>query len=172
VVFSVIAELVIAFIEPPYDIFLKLSAPTDAAVAIGIVGEVLFGMWDGRIQTELRKRSNDKLGVAVKSASEANERAAKLEKEAADARGRVAEIERLHGWRRISAEQGVQIADAIRGQAEIIDVLIEHERGDREAYSYASELAGVFANAGVRPENIRGTPNSYFGVVWNLSGKA
>jgi hypothetical protein len=40
--------------------------------AIGIVGEVLFGMRNNRIQTELRKRSN--------------ERAGKLEKEAADTR--------------------------------------------------------------------------------------
>jgi hypothetical protein len=82
VVASVVAELVIAWIEPTYKTFLSASAITDAAVAIGIVGEVAFGMWNNRIQTELRTRSNDKLGDAVTGTAEANVRAAEALKNA------------------------------------------------------------------------------------------
>lgn len=76
VVAAVIAELVIAWIEPPYNSFLTDSAITDAAIAIGIVGEVMFGMWDGRLQTELRKRSNDKVEAATLRAARAEEQLA------------------------------------------------------------------------------------------------
>jgi hypothetical protein len=86
----VIAEFIIAGVHPPYDSFLEQwgTATANAVIALGIVGEVIFGRIDARYQTELRKRSNDKL-------SDATSRAAMLEKEAADARGRVADIERL-----------------------------------------------------------------------------
>jgi hypothetical protein len=94
VVVAVIAELVIAWIEPPYTTFL-----TDSAI------EVLFGMWDGRIQTELRRRSDDRVAEAKMAAAQAHERAAVLEKEAADARERTAAIEKLTSWRKILPEQ-------------------------------------------------------------------
>jgi hypothetical protein len=70
VVAAVAAEVVIAWIEPPYGLFLRLSLPTDIAVAFGIVGEVLLGMRNNRLQTELRRRSDGKV-------TEANLRAAK-----------------------------------------------------------------------------------------------
>jgi hypothetical protein len=78
--------------------FLKLSAVADAGVAVGIVGEVMLGMWNNRIQTELRKRSNASLSDAVKLASEANERAAKADLETERLRAQLA-------WREISPEQ-------------------------------------------------------------------
>lgn len=65
VVAAVAAEIVIAWIEPPYTIFLRLSVPTDVAVALGIIGEVLLGMRNNRLQTELRKRSDDRLTRAT-----------------------------------------------------------------------------------------------------------
>ena len=64
-------------------------------LALGIVGEVLFGMWDGRIQTELKRRSDDRVSEVRRAAAQAHERAAALEKEAAEARERTAEIEKL-----------------------------------------------------------------------------
>jgi len=77
VVIAVIAELVIAWIEPPYLLFLTYSGVADALIAFGIVGEVLLGtIWNNRIQTELRRRSNEQLASASQSAAEANERAA------------------------------------------------------------------------------------------------
>lgn len=64
VVAAVAAEIVIAWIEPPYTLFLRLSVPTDVAVALGIIGEVLLGMRNNRLQTELRRRSNKELADA------------------------------------------------------------------------------------------------------------
>lgn len=72
VVIAVLAELLIAWIEPPYLKFLTDSAIADAAVAIGIVGEVALGtMWNNHIQTELRKRSDTKVATAFDRATAA-----------------------------------------------------------------------------------------------------
>jgi hypothetical protein len=80
VVFAVVAELVIAWLEPPYLSFLTYSAIADAVIALGIAGEVLLGtIWNNRIQTELRSRSNKQLASAIQSAAEANERASKAD---------------------------------------------------------------------------------------------
>jgi hypothetical protein len=69
VVVSVIAELAIAWAAPPYLLFLRLSAVADGGIAIGIVGEIALGtIWNNRIQTELRKRSNEKVADANKRA--------------------------------------------------------------------------------------------------------
>jgi hypothetical protein len=50
----------------------SLAAP----MAIGIVGEVLFGMWNNRIQTELRRRSNERSEEASNRLRIAEEKAA------------------------------------------------------------------------------------------------
>jgi hypothetical protein len=154
VVVGVIAEFVIAGIHPLYDSFLEQweTATAGALVALGIVGEVVFGRIDARYQTELRKRSNDKLSNAI-------ERAAILEKEAADARGRVADIERLTSWRHVSDEQREKIASSIRHTADSLDVLVEHQIGDTEAFSYGREIIKTLAVAGVA--KIREASNSY-----------
>lgn len=172
VVVSVVVELVIAWVEPPYNTFLEASAITDAGVGIGIVGEVLFGMFNNRIQTELRTRSNDKLGTAVKTAGEANERAAKLEREAAEARGKVADIERLTAWRHIHSDDAKKVVDAIRPIVDSLDVLIEYEASDRESYAYSVEFWTIFSQAGAK---VRFSPNSYplsnmFGVFLSAEG--
>lgn len=158
VVVAVIAEFIIAGIHPPYDSFLEQwgTATADAVIALGIVGEVIFGRLDTRYQTELRKRSNAKLSDAI-------DRAAKLEKEAADARGRVADIERLTAWRRVSDEQTGQIAAAIRHMADDIDVLVEYDTSDKESWAYSLEITKVFVAAGVT--KIRRTGNSFIGEI-------
>jgi hypothetical protein len=76
VVAAVIAEIVIAYIHPPYDSLLNEWGTTlaDAAVAFGIAGEIIFSRLDARIQTEIRRRSNEKVAAA-------SDRAAKAETE-------------------------------------------------------------------------------------------
>jgi hypothetical protein len=81
VIVGIIAEFAIAMIEPPYGLFLKLSAVPDAGVAIGIVGEVLFGILNNRLQTELRARSNAKLSEAIERAAKTDLARVELEKQ-------------------------------------------------------------------------------------------
>jgi hypothetical protein len=108
VVVSIVAEFVIAALEPAYILFLKLSAAADAGVAFGIVGEVLLGMRNNRIQTELRKRSNDRLaqvefdnGYLIESAAKANARAEEA----------ILALARFRAPRRLSDEQGTRLVN-------------------------------------------------------------
>jgi hypothetical protein len=156
VVVSIMAEFLIAWIKPPFNIFLETSAFTDAGVALGIVGEVVFGMWNNRIQTELRNRSN-------KRGEEAITRAAILEKEAANARERVALIEQLTSWRHISPEETEQIAEGLSVLLYEIDLLIEYQNLDAESWSYSVELANVFGKAGIA--KIRHRANFHVGFI-------
>lgn len=143
VIVGVIAEVVIAWIEPPYLTFLRESFITDAAVGIGITGEVLLGtMWNGKIQTELRKRYTEKLADAI-------ERAAKLEKEAAEARERVADLEQITAWRKISAEEKRRMIEILKHSPSALRVFIEYQNGDMEALTHAIEISKIFDAAGV-----------------------
>ncbi len=140
VVVSVIAELVIAWAAPPYNSFLAYSAITDAAIAIGIVGEVGFGMWNSRIQTELRSRSNAKLGEAVKAAGDANDRAAKAE----------LETEKLRiaaSWRSLSKEQYESLALALRTGGPGASLRICVLMNDQESLAFAHSIAIPFRAA-------------------------
>lgn len=137
VVAAVIAELVIAWIEPPYNTFLVDSAIADAAIALGIVGEVAFGMRDGRIQTELRKRSNEKLGAAEKAASEAGQRAAEAS----------LELARIKAPRSFSAEAVDRIVAkllAFSGTQFDIGTI----QGDPEVFRFQDQLEAALARAG------------------------
>lgn len=151
---AVAAEFVIAWIHPSYSSSLERwgSAWADLAVLFGILGEVFFSRRDSKIQTELRKRSNDKLGAA-------EERAAKLEIEAA-------EIKRIVSWRQLTREQHEQIATMLRNLAPSIDLLVEYERGNAEAWSYARDFMTVFQEAGVK--KVRECPNPMFGPAWGV----
>lgn len=93
VAMAVVAEFAIAWAHPAYNSTLERwgSVWADFAVAAGIVGEMIFSNRDSKIQTELRRRSDQRLGKAVTAAGNANQRAAKLEKEAALLRARQAD---------------------------------------------------------------------------------
>jgi hypothetical protein len=54
-------------------------------------------------------------------------------------------------------------------EAALLDVLIEFERGDPEAFSYAHEIAKIFSASGVEAEKIRGAATSYLlGIAFGL----
>jgi hypothetical protein len=137
VVAAVIAELVIAWIEPPYITFLTDSAIADAAIAIG-VGEVLFGMRNNRIQTELRNRSN-------KALQEATDRATILE--------------RIALPRRISPQGEIKSIEYLRPIAAGLHVHLDFQSGDAEAFIFANDIARTFRMAGCPP--VTGGPNSF-----------
>ena len=150
VVVSVIAELVIAWLKPPYDTFLNESAVTDAAVAIGIIGEVLFGMWNNRIQTELRKQSNDKLGAAVKNAGEAQLETARLKAQ--------------FSWRDLGtqADKLLESLEKTPGK-----VAIEYFEADPDSSSFAKQFVTVFRLAKWAVTSHAGTygTNIWYGVL-------
>jgi hypothetical protein len=113
VVLAVVVEIIIAWVHPLYDSPINKWGTTlaDAAIALGIVGEVIFGRFDARIQTELRKRSNEQLASAAKSAAEANERAAKANARAVEAQ---AELEKFRAMRILSPEQHERIVEKLQ----------------------------------------------------------
>jgi hypothetical protein len=117
----------------------------DSLIAVGVWGELWFAK---------RAREADDGRVA-----EANASAARAQKEAAEARERTAEIERVTAWRRISEEQHRHIVNVIRPIAESLDLIIEWQIGDPEAFTYMQQIADVFASAGVK--SIRGFQNSW-----------
>jgi hypothetical protein len=142
----VIAGFIIASIHPAYDSFLEQwgSATADAAIAFGIVGEVLFSRKDAKIQTELRRQSNAKLSDAVTNASEANERAAKADL------ARVKLEDQLRP-RDVSQEQW-DIIQSLRGKMDVISVAYET---DFETVRFAMQIRDAFINAGIRAMEYR-----------------
>ena len=92
VIFGVILEVIIAVANPPYGIGPQRwgSLIADIMIALGVGGEVFFGAIDSRCQSELRRRSNERLGDALTQAGAAHERAATLDLEAAQLRQQLA----------------------------------------------------------------------------------
>lgn len=145
VVLSVAAELIIAWCDPPYETFLKLSVWPDAVIGIGIIGEVLFGMRNSRIQTELRARSNDKLGAAEKEAAEANARAKEsLQRSEEEHHARV-KLEMNLQPRSVSPEQFLFIQD-LKDRFEAVNIGSE---SDGETLWFARQLEDAFLRAGI-----------------------
>src|ERR1700683_462713 len=151
VVVSVIAELIIAWAQPSYLSFLTYSAVADAAVAIGIAGEVLIGtIWNNHIQTELRRRSNAQLASAIESAAEAGARAAEATAQAAEANARAldarVELARLTTPRVLTAEQHSNVTEAAKGFPGIpFELYIQAEP---EPLNLATQIAEALAAGG------------------------
>jgi hypothetical protein len=140
VIVSILAELIIAIIQPPYDLFLKLSSIPDAGVAVGIVGEVMFGMWNNRIQTELRVRSNARLAGAIAQAAEANVRAAESQRE-------TQRLKTKFVWRELTPDQASKFVTALNGQK--ISVVCPIDDSDPERSEYARMFVKALENAGL-----------------------
>jgi hypothetical protein len=147
VIVSIVADLIIAFVEPPYPSFLKLSVPSDFGVAIGIVGEVMLGMRNNRIQTELRNRSNSRLGEAEERASSADLKRAELEA-------------RLQP--RETDQRQFDLIQTLRGK--VVEISIIHERGLKARW-FANSLRDAFFIAGIRVgEYMLGVENPTAGI--------
>jgi hypothetical protein len=73
VVVGVVAELAIAAWHPPYDSFLEQwgSSLANGLVALGVAFEIKLGQMAGLRQSELRRRSDEKVAVATDRAATA-----------------------------------------------------------------------------------------------------
>lgn len=147
VVGAIIAEFVIAYVHPTYDSILnRLGTVTaDAAIALGIVGEVIFGRMDARIQTELRSRSNKQLVTAMETAGQANERAAGAEKEAATARVEQERLKAQFAWRTFSPQVIARLEQTLSVHPG--EVNVQYVANDPEALYFAIQLSNVFGKA-------------------------
>ncbi len=143
VVVFVVVEFVIAIFHPPYNSTLERwgSATADFFIAAGIVGEVMLGILDSRIQTELRTRSNAKVQAAAVAAGEANERAAKADLARTELEARLAA-------RSLTKEQ-FEILKKLQGK--ISEVIIASER-DAEPAWFATVLATALTKIGIKVE--------------------
>lgn len=154
-------EVAVAAFNPPYNSFWERFGPviSDVLVFAGVLGEYLVNNRSQTCQEELTRRSNDRL--------------AKAELEAAEARARTAEVEKLTAWRHISPEQREVIESEVsRIGSDNINLLVEYQNFDAEAFMLSRELIRAFARVGVT--KIRWRPNSYtmdpvFGFHWASS---
>lgn len=150
VIAGLVLEGVVAGLHAPYDSAVTRwgSFVCDALIALGVYFELFFSNRIRQRDHELVRRSN--------------ERVAKAEQEAARANYRAWEIERVAAWRRITSEQHRKLVDAMRQIAPSLDVLIEYQMNDPEAYTYAQEIIKAFQEAGVT--NIRSNSNAFLGT--------
>jgi hypothetical protein len=98
VFFGVAAAVAIAAIHPKYDSFLEQwgSAIADGLVAVGVAIEIKFGQMAGLRQSELRRRSDDKV-------AEANERATKAQ----------LELAKYRAWRRLEKSAFASVVETM-----------------------------------------------------------
>jgi hypothetical protein len=133
-------EVFIAFEHPPFDSCLEIwgSVIADILVAFGVLGELLPSMLVRIYNTEVKRRSDDRLSEAIRQSGEANERAAKTDL------ARV-ELEKQLRARSISKEQ-YETLEKLKGQ--ISEIRIASDT-DAEPMWFAQLLAAVLLNIGV-----------------------
>jgi len=164
VIFAVAAEVIIALAKVSYAAFLADSVFADAAIAIGVVGEVFFGtIRNNNIQAELRKRLNKQLASAVQSAAEAHERAANAELEMQELRAKIA-------WRRIPQEQEILLRHSLSRVSDA-SVRIWHFIHDPESENFAEDFAAVFRLSGWKVWVVPGRFGGNFAFGIRVSSK-
>lgn len=131
----------------------------NSLIALGVYGELRFSKRGNAAQSELTRRSNEKLGEAITLASAANERAAEANEHAAvlsvHAEYLQRQLEELVEPR-ILGERKHKLVAALAANADILsggDHVGHVHIGavqDVEALQYASQILAAFREAGVR----------------------
>jgi len=145
----VFAEVILALFPLPYGSLWERidTAAIDAAIAFGIIGEVIFSRKDARIQTELRRLSNAELTESKRRLVEADEEIARL----------MDHVQRSNEFRTVNADIFAEsIKDLPKG-----NVIVLYERHVPDASHLAVMLAGAFQKAGWDTE----TGNDFSPVV-------
>ncbi len=119
---------------------------SNALVTGGVAAEVYFARRARSADDALRLE-------AQKQIAEANARAE-------EARERTAEIEHITSFRRVSHTQLEKIRGALSELTGRIDLLIEYQSGDTEAFVYARDITTIFLGIAA----VRSIPNSYPGM--------
>lgn len=128
------AAVAIAAYHPKYDSFLEQwgSAVADGLVAIGVAIEIRLGQMAGLRQSELKRRSNEKVAEANKISAEARERGANALERAALAEKDTAEakkqLQRLSSPRMPDAtvlQEGLSKISAYRAQVVFVSECVD-----------------------------------------------
>jgi hypothetical protein len=107
----------------------------NGAIGLGLVIEYFVILKAIVVSEEAQRTSDEKIAEANKAAAEAH-----LETE---------RLKAQFAGRRLSAEQRSAIVTSIRDVLGLLDVLIEYREGDPEAYTYGSDIAQMFKEAGI-----------------------
>jgi hypothetical protein len=139
-------EGVLVGVHAPYDSVLTRwgSFVCDALIALGVYFEVHFG---GRIRQrdhELVRRSNERV---------------------AKAEDRTKQIELIAGWRQITADQHEKLVSGMRELAPSLQVFVQIQRDNTEAYMYGLQIFKALHAAGV---NYYAGTNSFFDPIFGL----
>jgi len=157
VVVGLLLEVFIAICHTNYELSWErwASVGADALVATGVLGEIFFNARAHSYDSELRRRSNDRLSEANKMAAEANERAAVLETAAAAARLETERVKAAAAWRRISTAQHAQLVEQLKGNIKG-KVWVEFVGKDPEAAQFHADLLQTLNDSGVSTQGFSG----------------
>jgi hypothetical protein len=138
---GVALEITIAALHPLYDSWLEQwgSAFCNGLVAAGVAIEIQFNGMGHRRDKELDRRTKKQLADAIAETGRAN-------KLAGEANERAAEIERFTAFRRISHDQLNMIQASLTELRGKINLLVECQMGDTEAFVYARDLVVTFTD--------------------------
>jgi hypothetical protein len=147
IVLGVIAEVVIAAINPPYGSFWERwgTVVADALVAFGVGGEIMFSRIGHSRQKELSRRSNEDVAQLAFESGYAEERAAKLEKEAAEAKRETERLKKEVAWRALEPRTARKlIAELSKIPSRVTLVFVS---GDPETTAFCAQFVEVFRRA-------------------------
>jgi hypothetical protein len=145
VIVGIILEVVIVIKNPPYGGPCQQygSLVADLLVGFGIIAEVWFGKRESLCQSELRRRSNERLAEAVVQASEASERASKAELA-------TEQLKRESAWRTLTQEEHIGLVEALKAGGPPASVRFSVVADDQESLYFAGQISIAFKAAGWR----------------------
>jgi hypothetical protein len=139
---GLVFEVLIAIKHPSFDSCLERwgSVIADALVAVGVLGELLPSMLVRGYNTEVKRRSDDKLSEANRRAGEASERAA-------DAELATEKLKEATSWRTLTNMETEAISQALKASSPAASVRFTLLANDPESLYFAGQIATAFENA-------------------------
>ena len=163
IVFETIAE----FLLPGDHAQRTLATIGNVLVGIGLIHEFLATRITIIDTREENRESDLKVAEANKAAAEAHQKANEAHARATRAELESEKLKAQFAGRRIGLKQILLLSNAIRDVPSTLDLLIEFQASDPEAFVYANDFIDLFRGAGV--ERIRFTGNSHLsGMVFGL----
>jgi len=146
VVIGLVIEIVLAIDHPPYDSRLGEwgSVFADVLVAVGVMVEVLFSARGTRYQSELQRRSNDRLSLATTEAGKANLEVAWLKAQIAP---------------RVLSKEQYEELQTLNGQVSAVNVVWH---ADVEPSLFAAQIINALMDAGITVKVF----NPRVGMAW------